>query len=189
MLFDKQSLLKPVYLEQPAAASASSVWSNHGRISVSKRAEREQNGHSLSRDGSAQNRREEGGRFRYQKLWKSYVKLRHLLANSPKVKQLDKQKLTQRESQGDTAKSTAPHSHTCLTSLIAVEGLDRPKEQHYTSTAHASLWTGSSDVIAVEKVVDDANVWRALGKKQQPWVQKGYRQEWRKSWKRLKFAW
>ncbi|XP_037135255.1 ribonuclease 3 [Syngnathus acus] len=33
----------------------------------------------------------------YQKLWKSYVKLRHLLANSPKVKQLDKQKLTQRE--------------------------------------------------------------------------------------------
>lgn len=34
---------------------------------------------------------------RYQKLWKSYVKLRHLLANSPKVKQLDKQKLTQRE--------------------------------------------------------------------------------------------
>lgn len=34
---------------------------------------------------------------RYQKLWKSYVKLRHLLANSPKVKQIDKQKLTQRE--------------------------------------------------------------------------------------------
>lgn len=34
---------------------------------------------------------------RYQKLWKSYVKLRHLLANSPKVKQLDKQKLMQRE--------------------------------------------------------------------------------------------
>uniref|UniRef100_A0A8C7IMV0 Ribonuclease 3 n=1 Tax=Oncorhynchus kisutch TaxID=8019 RepID=A0A8C7IMV0_ONCKI len=33
----------------------------------------------------------------YQKLWKSYVKLRHLLANSPKVKQIDKQKLTQRE--------------------------------------------------------------------------------------------
>uniref|UniRef100_A0AAY4A3M8 Ribonuclease 3 n=1 Tax=Denticeps clupeoides TaxID=299321 RepID=A0AAY4A3M8_9TELE len=33
----------------------------------------------------------------YQKLWKSYVKLRHLLANSPKVKQLDKQKLMQRE--------------------------------------------------------------------------------------------
>ncbi|XP_066578337.1 ribonuclease 3 isoform X2 [Amia ocellicauda] len=33
----------------------------------------------------------------YQKLWKSYVKLRHLLANSPKVKQVDKQKLTQRE--------------------------------------------------------------------------------------------
>ncbi|XP_029385060.1 ribonuclease 3 isoform X2 [Echeneis naucrates] len=33
----------------------------------------------------------------YQKLWKSYVKLRHLLANSPKVKQMDKQKLTQRE--------------------------------------------------------------------------------------------
>ncbi|XP_077365244.1 ribonuclease 3 [Festucalex cinctus] len=33
----------------------------------------------------------------YQKLWKSYVKLRHLLANSPKVKQLDKQKLTHRE--------------------------------------------------------------------------------------------
>uniref|UniRef100_A0A8C6T3M8 Ribonuclease 3 n=1 Tax=Neogobius melanostomus TaxID=47308 RepID=A0A8C6T3M8_9GOBI len=31
------------------------------------------------------------------KLWKSYVKLRHLLANSPKVKQMDKQKLTQRE--------------------------------------------------------------------------------------------
>lgn len=35
--------------------------------------------------------------FRYQKLWKSYVKLRHLLANSPKVKQADKQKLSQRE--------------------------------------------------------------------------------------------
>ena len=35
---------------------------------------------------------------RYQKLWKSYVKLRHLLANSPKVKQIDKQKLTQRYS-------------------------------------------------------------------------------------------
>lgn len=35
--------------------------------------------------------------LRYQKLWKSYVKLRHLLANSPKVKQIDKQKLTQRE--------------------------------------------------------------------------------------------
>lgn len=35
--------------------------------------------------------------FRYQKLWKSYVKLRHLLANSPKVKQTDKQKLAQRE--------------------------------------------------------------------------------------------
>lgn len=34
---------------------------------------------------------------RYQKLWKSYVKLRHLLANSPKVKQMDKQKLMQRE--------------------------------------------------------------------------------------------
>lgn len=34
---------------------------------------------------------------RYQKLWKSYVKLRHLLANSPKVKQTDKQKLAQRE--------------------------------------------------------------------------------------------
>lgn len=34
---------------------------------------------------------------RYQKLWKSYVKLRHLLANSPKVKQIDKQKLMQRE--------------------------------------------------------------------------------------------
>lgn len=34
---------------------------------------------------------------RYQKLWKSYVKLRHLLANSPKVRQIDKQKLTQRE--------------------------------------------------------------------------------------------
>lgn len=34
---------------------------------------------------------------RYQKLWKSYVKLRHLLANSPKVKQIEKQKLTQRE--------------------------------------------------------------------------------------------
>ncbi|KAH1177281.1 hypothetical protein KIL84_010983 [Mauremys mutica] len=33
----------------------------------------------------------------YQKLWKSYVKLRHLLANSPKVKQADKQKLSQRE--------------------------------------------------------------------------------------------
>ncbi|XP_041422181.1 ribonuclease 3 isoform X3 [Xenopus laevis] len=33
----------------------------------------------------------------YQKLWKSYVKLRHLLANSPKVKQADKQKLVQRE--------------------------------------------------------------------------------------------
>ncbi|XP_074057817.1 ribonuclease 3 isoform X1 [Macrotis lagotis] len=33
----------------------------------------------------------------YQKLWKSYVKLRHLLANSPKVKQADKQKLAQRE--------------------------------------------------------------------------------------------
>ncbi|XP_067586542.1 ribonuclease 3 isoform X1 [Pseudorca crassidens] len=33
----------------------------------------------------------------YQKLWKSYVKLRHLLANSPKVKQTDKQKLAQRE--------------------------------------------------------------------------------------------
>uniref|UniRef100_A0A674NEK3 Ribonuclease 3 n=1 Tax=Takifugu rubripes TaxID=31033 RepID=A0A674NEK3_TAKRU len=33
----------------------------------------------------------------YQKLWKSYVKLRHLLANSPKVKQMDKQKLMQRE--------------------------------------------------------------------------------------------
>ncbi|XP_058879080.1 ribonuclease 3-like isoform X1 [Acipenser ruthenus] len=33
----------------------------------------------------------------YQKLWKSYVKLRHLLANSPKVRQVDKQKLTQRE--------------------------------------------------------------------------------------------
>uniref|UniRef100_A0AAV2J5V7 Ribonuclease 3 central domain-containing protein n=1 Tax=Knipowitschia caucasica TaxID=637954 RepID=A0AAV2J5V7_KNICA len=33
----------------------------------------------------------------YQKLWKSYVKLRHLLANSPKVRQMDKQKLTQRE--------------------------------------------------------------------------------------------
>ncbi|XP_010903679.2 ribonuclease 3 isoform X2 [Esox lucius] len=33
----------------------------------------------------------------YQKLWKSYVKQRHLLANSPKVKQIDKQKLTQRE--------------------------------------------------------------------------------------------
>ncbi|KAF6719972.1 Ribonuclease 3 [Oryzias melastigma] len=33
----------------------------------------------------------------YQKLWKSYVKLRHLLANSPKVKKLDKQKLSQRE--------------------------------------------------------------------------------------------
>uniref|UniRef100_A0A671QAE0 Ribonuclease 3-like n=1 Tax=Sinocyclocheilus anshuiensis TaxID=1608454 RepID=A0A671QAE0_9TELE len=33
----------------------------------------------------------------YQKLWKSYVKLRHLLANSPKVKQIEKQKLTQRE--------------------------------------------------------------------------------------------
>ncbi|TRY64745.1 hypothetical protein DNTS_017796 [Danionella cerebrum] len=33
----------------------------------------------------------------YQKLWKSYVKLRHLLANSPKVKQLEKQKLMQRE--------------------------------------------------------------------------------------------
>uniref|UniRef100_A0A8C9REX3 Ribonuclease 3 n=1 Tax=Scleropages formosus TaxID=113540 RepID=A0A8C9REX3_SCLFO len=33
----------------------------------------------------------------YQKLWKSYVKLRHLLANSPKVKQVDKQKLAQRE--------------------------------------------------------------------------------------------
>ncbi|CAF98721.1 unnamed protein product [Tetraodon nigroviridis] len=33
----------------------------------------------------------------YQKLWKSYVKLRHLLANSPKVKQIDKQKLMQRE--------------------------------------------------------------------------------------------
>lgn len=37
---------------------------------------------------------------RYQKLWKSYVKLRHLLANSPKVKQIDKQKLTQREVSG-----------------------------------------------------------------------------------------
>ena len=36
-------------------------------------------------------------RSRYQKLWKSYVKLRHLLANSPKVKHVDKQKLTQRE--------------------------------------------------------------------------------------------
>ncbi|XP_036610088.1 ribonuclease 3 isoform X2 [Trichosurus vulpecula] len=35
--------------------------------------------------------------LRYQKLWKSYVKLRHLLANSPKVKQADKQKLAQRE--------------------------------------------------------------------------------------------
>lgn len=35
--------------------------------------------------------------LRYQKLWKSYVKLRHLLANSPKVKQTDKQKLAQRE--------------------------------------------------------------------------------------------
>ncbi|RXM96122.1 Ribonuclease 3 [Acipenser ruthenus] len=35
----------------------------------------------------------------YQKLWKSYVKLRHLLANSPKVRQVDKQKLTQREVQ------------------------------------------------------------------------------------------
>lgn len=33
----------------------------------------------------------------YQKLWKSYVKLRHLLANSPKVRQIDKQKMTQRE--------------------------------------------------------------------------------------------
>ncbi|KAJ1201125.1 hypothetical protein NDU88_004940 [Pleurodeles waltl] len=33
----------------------------------------------------------------YQKLWKSYVKLRHLLANSPKVKQSDKLKLFQRE--------------------------------------------------------------------------------------------
>ncbi|XP_076856992.1 ribonuclease 3 isoform X2 [Brachyhypopomus gauderio] len=33
----------------------------------------------------------------YQKLWKSYVKLRHLLANSPKVKQIDKQKMMQRE--------------------------------------------------------------------------------------------
>ncbi|MEE6511293.1 hypothetical protein FKM82_017775 [Ascaphus truei] len=33
----------------------------------------------------------------YQKLWKSYVKLRHLMANSPKVKQADKQKLSQRE--------------------------------------------------------------------------------------------
>lgn len=37
---------------------------------------------------------------RYQKLWKSYVKLRHLLANSPKVKQIDKQKLMQREVSG-----------------------------------------------------------------------------------------
>ncbi|XP_053570591.1 ribonuclease 3 [Bombina bombina] len=33
----------------------------------------------------------------YQKLWKSYVKLCHLLANSPKVRQADKQKLAQRE--------------------------------------------------------------------------------------------
>lgn len=39
---------------------------------------------------------------RYQKLWKSYVKLRHLLANSPKVKQIDKQKLMQREVGGRT---------------------------------------------------------------------------------------
>ncbi|XP_030072619.1 ribonuclease 3 [Microcaecilia unicolor] len=33
----------------------------------------------------------------YQKLWKSYVKLRHLLANSPKVKLSDRLKLGQRE--------------------------------------------------------------------------------------------
>lgn len=47
---------------------------------------------------------------RYQKLWKSYVKLRHLLANSPKVKQIDKQKLTQREV-GTTHYSTSPWPH------------------------------------------------------------------------------
>lgn len=49
---------------------------------------------------AADSRRPDASLFtvgRYQKLWKSYVKLRHLLANSPKVKQIDKQKLTQRE--------------------------------------------------------------------------------------------
>lgn len=53
---------------------------------------------------------------RYQKLWKSYVKLRHLLANSPKVKQIDKQKLTQREVSGPPSQcrrsSSSSEQHT-----------------------------------------------------------------------------
>lgn len=53
---------------------------------------------------------------RYQKLWKSYVKLRHLLANSPKVKQIDKQKLTQREVSGSRSQrrrfSSSSEQHT-----------------------------------------------------------------------------
>lgn len=55
---------------------------------------------------------------RYQKLWKSYVKLRHLLANSPKVKQIDKQKLMQREVGRCLGQHHSPAGNMETTALI-----------------------------------------------------------------------
>ena len=39
------------------------------------------------------------GCFSYQKLWKHYVKFKHLLANKPKVTEADKRKLLAQEDQ------------------------------------------------------------------------------------------
>ena len=48
--------------------------------------------------------------LRYQKLWKSYVKLRHLLANSPKVKFYTKLLGLSKIFMGVTENKLCPHS-------------------------------------------------------------------------------
>lgn len=76
--------------------------------------------------------------LRYQKLWKSYVKLRHLLANSPKVKQTDKQKLAQREVGIRAAASAIDGAELRVHFEIVVTPHFYNKKEEYFEKPHSS---------------------------------------------------